>query len=127
MLRRGCCIIGCCYRSMEGEDNALDIPRLRALLSAYCAQRPLTAAERELVVPFMRLTLLCNASKSTSTQSVSQACAAAHLTRGGGQPGGSATLTSSIRGRRRRRPGTATVSLLTESSLWKTAERWRPR
>ena len=75
MLRRGCCIIGCCYRSMEGEDNALDIPRLRALLSAYCAQRPLTAAERELVVPFMRLTLLCNASKSTSTQSVSQACA----------------------------------------------------
>ena len=71
---RGCCIIGCCYRSMEGEDNALDIPRLRALLSAYCAQRHLTAAERELVVPFMRLTLLCNASKSTGTQSVSQAC-----------------------------------------------------
>ena len=127
MLRRGCCIIGCCYRSMEGEDNALDIPRLRALLSAYCAQRPLTAAERELVVPFMRLTLLCNASKSTSTQSVSQACDTAHLTCGGGQPGGSATLTLSIRGRRRRGPGTATVSLLTESSLWKTAERWRPR
>ena len=57
----GCAIIGCCYRSMEGEDNQLDMTRLTAFLNAYNAVRPLSATERELLLPFMRLALLCNA------------------------------------------------------------------
>jgi aminoglycoside phosphotransferase (APT) family kinase protein len=27
----GCSIIGCCYRSAEGEDNKLDLPRLKVV------------------------------------------------------------------------------------------------
>jgi Ser/Thr protein kinase RdoA (MazF antagonist) len=56
-----CAIIGCCYRSQEGEDNGLDFSRLRPLLAAYHRARPLAAAELRLLLPFMRLTLLCNA------------------------------------------------------------------
>jgi aminoglycoside phosphotransferase (APT) family kinase protein len=32
MFDVGCAIIGCCYRSMEGEDNLLDTSRLTAFL-----------------------------------------------------------------------------------------------
>ncbi len=34
MFDVGCAIIGCCYRSMEGEDNLLDTSRLTAFLGA---------------------------------------------------------------------------------------------
>ena len=35
MFDVGCAIIGCCYRSQEGEDNLLDTDRLAAFLGAY--------------------------------------------------------------------------------------------
>eukprot|EP01043_Picozoa_sp_COSAG02_P067701 COSAG02_NODE_10971_length_1821_cov_1.216028_3_plen_99_part_00 len=34
MFDVGCAIIGCCYRSMEGEDNLLNTSRLTAFLGA---------------------------------------------------------------------------------------------
>ena len=61
MFDVGCSLIGSCYRSAEGEDNQLDLDRLKWFLNGYCSVRPLTAAEKAVVVPFMRLTLLCNA------------------------------------------------------------------
>ena len=32
MFDVGCAIIGCCYRSQEGEDNLLDVDRLSAFI-----------------------------------------------------------------------------------------------
>ena len=51
-----CCASACCFR----EDGALDIRRLRALLTGYASVRPLTEVERKYFLPFMRLTMLCN-------------------------------------------------------------------
>ena len=61
MFDVGCSLIGCCYRSAEGEDNQLDLDRLKWFLNGYISVRPLSAEEKAVVVPFMRLTLLCNA------------------------------------------------------------------
>ncbi len=52
-----CCIIGTCFA--EGSDN-FDMGRFRVLMSSYTAERPLTTGECRLLVPFLRLTLLCN-------------------------------------------------------------------
>ena len=38
----------------EGEDNQLDLRRVEAFLGAYNAVRPLSPAERRLLLPFMR-------------------------------------------------------------------------
>ena len=51
-----CCASASCFR----PDGAFDIRRLRALLGGYASVRPLNATERELFLPFMRLTMLCN-------------------------------------------------------------------
>lgn len=61
MFDVGCAIIGCCYRSAEGEDNGLDYGRLTAFLRGYQSVRPLEPGELAAVVPFMRVALLCNA------------------------------------------------------------------
>ena len=51
-----CCACAACFRA----DNALDLRRLRALLSGYVSVRPLAAAERSAFVSFMKATMLCN-------------------------------------------------------------------
>lgn len=51
-----CCASACCFR----DDGALDARRLRALLTAYAAVRPLEPAESRRFVDFMKLTMLCN-------------------------------------------------------------------
>lgn len=51
-----CCASAACFR----PDGALDVRRLRALLSGYASVRPLSQTERALFLPFMRLTMLCN-------------------------------------------------------------------
>jgi Ser/Thr protein kinase RdoA (MazF antagonist) len=61
MFDVGCAIIGCCYRSADGEDNALDVARIAAFLRAYVEVRALSPTESRLLLPFMRLALLCNA------------------------------------------------------------------
>lgn len=61
MFDVGCAIIGCCYRSSSGEDNQLDNDRLQEFLHAYNEVRVMQPTERELLVPFMRVALLCNA------------------------------------------------------------------
>lgn len=54
-----CAAIGCCYRA---EDNALDLPRLEALMEGYVAVRRLAPPEWNNFHMFMMVALLCNCS-----------------------------------------------------------------
>jgi len=51
-----CCIIGSCFR--PSPDNTLDLNRLAALSKGYFSTRTLTPREMELLIPFLKLTLL---------------------------------------------------------------------
>eukprot|EP00040_Diaphanoeca_grandis_P024218 m.132876 g.132876 ORF g.132876 m.132876 type:complete len:371 (+) comp29637_c0_seq3:146-1258(+) len=55
-----CCVIGSCFK--PSPDNTFDLSRLQALMRGYVSARRLTLKETELLVPFLRLTLLCNCS-----------------------------------------------------------------
>jgi Ser/Thr protein kinase RdoA (MazF antagonist) len=64
-----CCLSAACFR----PDGALDLRRLRALLDGYNAVRPLTPVERKLLLPFMRLTMLCNCVRDADASSTHRA------------------------------------------------------
>lgn len=60
-----CCAIGTCFVQAGGGAGAgggevLDPARLAALLIAYASERPLRAAERAALLPYLRAALLCN-------------------------------------------------------------------
>jgi Ser/Thr protein kinase RdoA (MazF antagonist) len=60
-----CCAIGCCFKvSQIATDSrypqVLDMSLFSALLTGYCENRKLEQIEKEHLIAFMRLTLLCN-------------------------------------------------------------------